>query len=116
MEKQRSTTSFKPRKLPPEDYVKQSDEIDKESNDNWYKLQSLQDRVVNEGSSAKTGKAMGSYNGQEVSVVSPSQLQLLQTEYPSYPAYLTALQKAKLKGNTAETNAWSTRKDNDWEG
>lgn len=82
-----------------EDYKKQSDKLDAESSDNWYKMQSLQDRVVDEGRSAKPGKTMGSYYGQEVSVASPSQLQLLQTEYPSYPAYLTALQRAKVNND-----------------
>jgi hypothetical protein len=83
--------------MSPDDYKKQSEDIDKESDDNWYKMQSLEDRVVNEGSSAKTGKDVGSYNGQKLSLVSPSQLQLLQTEYPSYPAYLTPLLRTTVK-------------------
>lgn len=85
--------------MEPEDYKKQSDKLDEESSENWYKLQSLQDEIINEGSSAKPGKTVGSYNGQEVSVASPSQLQLLETEYPSYPAYLTALQREKVMDN-----------------
>ena len=96
-ERQTSKAFLKSTPMNPEDYKKQSEDIDRESNDNWYKLQSLEDRVVNEGSSAKTGKDVGSYNGQKVSVMSPSQLQLLQTEYPSYPAYLTPLLRTKVK-------------------
>ena len=96
-ERQTSKAFLKSAPITPEDYKKQSEDIDKESDDNWYKMQSLEDRVVNEGSSARTGKDLGSYNGQKVSVVSPSQLQLLQTEYPSYPAYLTPLLRTKVK-------------------
>ena len=95
-ERQTSKAFLKSAPMNPEDYKKQSEDIDKESDDNWYKMQSLEDRIVNEGSSAKTGKDVGSYNGQKVSVVSPSQLQLLQTEYPSYPAYLTPLLRTKV--------------------
>ena len=73
-----------------------SDDLDKEANDNWYKMQSLEDTIVKQGNQAKPGKTVGSYNGQDFSVISPSQLQLLQTEYPSYPAYLTPLQRTKV--------------------
>ena len=96
-ERQTSKAFLKSSPLTPEDYKKQSQLIDKESNENWYKMQSLEDRIVDVGSSARPGKDVGSYNGQKVSVVTPSQIQLLQTEYPSYPAYLTPLLRYKVK-------------------
>lgn len=92
MEGSRTSKAFlKSETIPSEDDSKQSENIDEESNNNWYKMQSLEDRVVKEGTSARAGEDVGYYNGQEVSVVSPGQLQLLQTEYPGYPAYLTPL-------------------------
>ncbi|XP_028393414.1 uncharacterized protein LOC114517791 isoform X1 [Dendronephthya gigantea] len=92
MEVRRTSKAFlKSTTIPSKKYSEQSEDIEDESNNNWYKMQSLEDRVVNEGTTARAGKDVGYYNGQEVSVVSPGQLQLLQTEYPSYPAYLTPL-------------------------